>query len=275
MEKTLDSLPAGFEGLVALVKLLRSDKGCPWDREQTADQIKTYLLEEAYEVLQALESGASEDVCSELGDLLFQIVFLARIFEETGRFNIGDVLRTVALKMVRRHPHVFGRESVSNSDEVRNKWHEIKIAEAREKGLPEDSFLDSVPKNLPALMRAYRIGQRAAQAGVDRADIGSLVRMVDKGLAGLKSSMERGSPDESADAVGDLLFAVVNLSRACGVHPEAALTSSISGFVRRFGRLEKALAKEGRSLESASDEEIRAIWNRCSKADPVSDDEVS
>ena len=239
MEKALVSLPAGFDGLIALVKILRSERGCPWDREQTPEQIKIYLLEEAYEVLEALDSGSPGDVCDELGDLLFHIVFLARIFEEAGNFNLGDVVETITAKMIRRHPHVFGQAQVSSSDEVRQRWHEIKMAEAKDKDPVQHASLDSVPQNLPALMRAYRIGERAAKLGCDSPDVQSLLEKLDEVLTELKVSIKEGNSKKEAKELGDLLFAVVNLGRSIQVHPETALISTIMKFIKRFEGLKR------------------------------------
>lgn len=236
MEKALNSLPAGFDGLIALVETLRGDQGCPWDREQTPEQIKTYLLEEAYEVLDALESGNSEDLCAELGDLLFHIVFLARIFEEAEEFNIRDVVQKISEKMIRRHPHVFGQAQVSGSDEVRQRWHEIKIAEAKDKNTDPNSFFDSVPQQLPALMRAYRISERAAKLGFDRQDVDSIFENLDEELAELKIALKMANSEKLAEQLGDFLFTIVNLSRFMRVHPEAALTRTISKFIKSASR---------------------------------------
>ncbi len=236
MEKAVNSLPAGFDGLIALVETLRGDQGCPWDREQTPEQIKTYLLEEAYEVLDALESGNSEDLCAELGDLLFHIVFLARIFEEAEEFNIRDVVQTISQKMIRRHPHVFGQAQVSSSNEVRQRWHEIKIAEAKDKNTDPNSFFDSVPQQLPALMRAYRISERAAKLGFDCQDVDSIFENLDEELAELKIALKMANSEKLAEKLGDFLFTIVNLSRFMGVHPEAALTRTISKFIKSASR---------------------------------------
>ena len=256
-------MPAGFEGLVALVKFLRSDRGCPWDREQTPEQIKTYLLEEAYEVLEALDSDNPGDVCAELGDLLFHILFLARIFEEAGDFDIRDVVQTITEKMIRRHPHVFGQARASSPDEVRHRWQEVKMAEAGDKETATGSLLDSVPQNLPALMRAYRISERAAGVGFDWPDIDSLFNKLDEELAELKAALKRANLEELSEELGDLLFTMVNLGRFIRVHPEAALTRTISKFVKRFHVIERSLRQRGRTLESASLEEMDAIWEGC------------
>jgi len=262
LEKAVISLPADFEGLIALVKILRSDHGCPWDREQTPEQIKVYLLEEAYEVLEAIESGNPQDVCAELGDLLFHIVFLARIFEEAGDFNIRDVVKTITEKMIRRHPHVFGQTQVSSSDEVRHRWHEIKMAEAKDKDTAQSSFLDSVPQKLPALMRAYRISERAAKVGFDWPDVDSVLKKLDEKLSELKAALKRANSEKLAEELGGLLFTMVNLSRFMRVHPEAALAQAISKFVKRFKMIEQALKQQGRTLESASFQEMDAIWKK-------------
>ncbi|MBW2173817.1 MAG: nucleoside triphosphate pyrophosphohydrolase [Deltaproteobacteria bacterium] len=205
MEKPIVSLPAGFEGLIALVEILRSEDGCPWDREQTPGQIKAYLLEEAYEVLEAVDSGNYGDVRDELGDLLFHIVFLARIFEEEGNFNMEAVVDRITAKMIRRHPHVFAEAQVSSS----------------------------------ALMRAYRIGERAAKLGCDSPDVQSLLKKLDEVLTGLKVSIEEGNSEKASKELGDLLFTVVNLGRSIRVHPETALIATIMKFIKRFEAVER------------------------------------
>jgi len=205
LEKPIVSLPAGFEGLIALVEILRSEDGCPWDREQTPGQIKAYLLEEAYEVLEAVDSGNYGDVRDELGDLLFHIVFLARIFEEEGNFNMEAVVDRITAKMIRRHPHVFAEAQVSSS----------------------------------ALMRAYRIGERAAKLGCDSPDVQSLLKKLDEVLTGLKVSIEEGNSEKASKELGDLLFTVVNLGRSIRVHPETALIATIMKFIKRFEAVER------------------------------------
>lgn len=251
MEKAVNSLPAGLEGLIALVKTLRSDDGCPWDREQTPEQIKTYLLEEAYELLDALESGNHEDICTELGDLLFHIVFLAGIFEEAGDFNMSDVLQKITEKMIRRHPHVFGQAQVSSPEEVRDRWHETKMAEAKDKERAPSSFLDSVPQKLPALMRAYRISERAAKLGFHRTDVDSVLMQLDKELAELKAVVKSANSEKSAEKLGDLLFTMVNLARFVRVHPEAALARTISKFVGNVQKLMQAPQARGTDEDPA------------------------
>jgi tetrapyrrole methylase family protein/MazG family protein len=258
LEKTVASLPAGFDGLIALVKILRGKDGCPWDREQTAGQIKTYLLEEAYEVLEALDSGTHDEVCAELGDLLFHIVFLSRIFEEKGDFNMEDVVNKITAKMIRRHPHVFGRAQVSSSDEVRKRWHEIKMAETNEADPGQGATFDSVPQNLPALMRAYRISERAAKLGFEWPDIEGVLKKLDEALAELKVSINETNSEEEGERLGYLLFVLVNLARLIQVHPETALTSTIMKFTGRLQAVESGQKK--RILSSALAEKMDATW---------------
>ena len=240
MERTVVPLLTGFDGLIALVKTLRSDRGCPWDREQTPEQMKASLLEEAYEVLEALDSGDPKDVCAELGDLLFHIVFLACIFEEAGGFNMGNVVETITEKLIRRHPHVFGDVQVSNSDEVRHLWHKIKMGEAKDADTAQGNTLDPVPHNLPALMGAYRISERAARLGFKWPGIEDVLSKLDDALAALKVSIDEANPEKSGERLGDLLFVLVNLARLIQVHPETALISTVTKFTRRFRAVEES-----------------------------------
>jgi MazG family protein len=260
LEKIASSLPEGFEGLVALVGILRSEEGCPWDRQQTPEQIKMYLLEEAYELLEALESENAADVCAELGDLLFHVVFLARFYEEAGAFTIKDVIAAIREKMVRRHPHVFGQAKVSSAEDVRQRWHEIKMAEAKENGHANTAPFVSVPHMLPALMRAYRIGERASKLGFHRLEMDRLLKTLDQGLNRLRARLKEGNDEGAPKEIGDFLFNLVHVSRGLGVHPEAALTGAVREFIQRCEMVEQRLMEKGLTLESASSEEIGAAW---------------
>ena len=263
MDKTVASYGSHFDRLTLLVERLRGHNGCPWDRAQTPETIKVYLIEEAYEVLEALESGEAQNVCEELGDLLFQIVFLARMFMETGDFNMEDVLQRITEKMIRRHPHVFGNDKVSNPEEVRHLWHEVKVAEAKENDTGQQSCLDSVPEKLPALMRAYRLGERAARVGLDWPNLETALKRVEVVMAQFKDSLVRDDKEKSAKRFGDLLFAVGSVGRFIGVHPETALAQTISTFVKSVHKIEETLRKEGRT--SMSPEEMADIWERCER----------
>ena len=262
MEKDIDSCNEGFGRLVSLVERLRGPHGCPWDRVQTPETIRVYLIEEAYELLQALDSGDADNVCGELGDLLFHIVFLAGIFQEKGDFEIGDVIQKIVDKMIRRHPHVFGKAQASTPQQVRDVWHDIKRKEAKDKNLSPTSFIDSVPRGLPALMRAYRLGERASRLGVGPQDAPRAVMGVEEDLAKFKAVVEGDRSQGAAEAFGDLVFRIVNLSRFIGIHPETALNRTISRFVKRLKAIEETLSQEGGCPKSISPDEMAAIWER-------------
>jgi tetrapyrrole methylase family protein/MazG family protein len=260
VEEVVASWGDDFDRLVSLVRTLRSAGGCPWDRVQTAETIKVYLIEEAHEVLDALESYNAQDVCGELGDLLFHILFLARIFEETGDFNIGDVVQEITEKMIRRHPHVFGNARASTSEDVRRVWQEVKMAEAKDHDTSRSSCLDAVPERLPTLMRAYRLGERASRFGRKGQDAQGAVMRVEEDLARLKAALGKDDLQPLAEEFGNLLFKVVNLGRLIGIHPETALTRTISRFVKRVKDVEETLRQQGRTLESIFPEEMAAVW---------------
>lgn len=264
MGKTVAS-EIGFKRLVELVETLRSERGCPWDRAQTPEKIRIYLLEEAYEVLEALESGSNEDICAELGDLLFHIVFLARLYEEIEAFDIEDVVRKIVEKMTHRHPHVFGRVQVNDVEEVKEQWQRIKAAELKNKRQKRTSPFDGIPTELPVMMRAYRLAERASRAGYNRLNTQKSLEKIDLALMALKDVLSRGNREEQSDRLGDLLFTITNLSRLIGEHPETALGLAISKFRRQCTYIEKTLAQQGRTMALVSQEEMDALWDRHKK----------
>ena len=224
-------------------------------------------MEEAYELLEAIESGDRAGVCEELGDVLFHVFFLTRIFEESEAFTMADVIQGIIDKMVRRHPHVFGETSrVSNAEEVRSQWQRIKAQEKAHAQEADVSLLDGVPKQLPALMRAYRLGQRASKVGFDWSDPNEVVEKVEEELKELQEVLE-ADPKSSAvsEEFGDLLFSMVNLARTLKVHPETALWKATSKFVKRFKFVEETLKQKGQSLEAASLAEMDDIWEASKK----------
>ena len=256
-----------YDQLFELVKRLRGENGCPWDREQTPESIHPHLVEEAYELLEAIESGDRKGACEELGDVLFHVFFLARIFEESEAFTMAEVIQGIIDKMVRRHPHVFGETSrVSNTEEVRSQWQRIKAQEKEYAQKADVSLLDGVPKELPALMRAYRLGQRASKVGFDWSDPYEVLEKVVEELKELQEVLEADpSSSEVSEEFGDLLFSMVNLARAIKVHPETALWAATSKFVRRFKFVEDTLRRQGRSIDSASLAEMDEIWEASKK----------
>ena len=254
-----DTAAASFVGLVEIMARLRGEGGCPWDREQTPETIKPYLIEETYEVLEAIDEQDPEKLKEELGDLMLQVVFHARMAEETGAFAIGDVLAAINDKLVRRHPHVFGDRKAETAQEVLFNWEQIKQTERRrEKG--QASLLDGVPREMPALLRAHRLQEKASRVGFDWKEAQEVFRKVEEELAELRAAMEGQAADRVEAELGDLLFALVNLSRFLAVNPEEALRKTIARFIARFRYIEEELARRGRSLRQATLEEMDALW---------------
>jgi len=226
-----------IKALIALVESLRAEHGCPWDKMQTPRTMLVYLMEEMYELADAIESDSADGVREELGDVLFHIVFITRLFQEKGDFSVYDVARDITEKMIRRHPHVFGTARVDNTDEIRQNWYQIKQNE--KKRSKKESVLDSVPLNLPALMRAYRIGERAARYRFDGQDRESLLDKLDSEFDQLKYSIKNAQSDIISNNLGYLLFSLVNLARLLKIHPETALSGAVKMFEKRFRQMEK------------------------------------
>ena len=248
-----------FKDLVDIMQLLRSDKGCPWDREQTHESLKKYIIEETYEVLEAIDLKDKDKLCEELGDLLLQIVFHGQIGTEEGTFNIDDVITGVCRKMVIRHPHVFGDIKAETSDQVLENWEAIK---KREKGInSQTEVLKDVPSNLPALMRSYKIQQKAAQVGFDWDNIEDVFKKVEEEISELKDVYTSKNMERINDEMGDVFFALVNLARFLKVQPELALTGTINKFIRRFEYIEQESTKAGKKLEEMTLSEMDKLWN--------------
>jgi len=228
-----DALSKAFVVLTELMVTLRGPGGCPWDAEQTMDTIKMYLLEEAYEVLEAIERRNPEEVCGELGDLLFQIIFLARIAEESEAFDLQDVIEGITEKMTRRHPHVFGRVKVDSAEEVSKNWAEIKKAENGDAD-PYASLLHGVPSGLPALLRAHRLGERASKAGWDEPKGRVLWGRVEQDLDVLNQAVREGEEELIAEQIGDLVFDLASVARQRGLNAEHLLREANQKFLRQF-----------------------------------------
>ena len=248
---------AYFLRVLTLMDRLRSEQGCPWDREQTPKSLIPYLLEETYEVIESIEAGDVQALKEELGDLLLHIVFQGCMAQEAGQFTIADSLQALAEKLVRRHPHVFGDQSVDGASEVRQRWE---AAKQREKG--RQSLLDGVPRTLPALTRAQRIQEKAAAVGFDWPTIAPVWEKVAEELAELRTACAAGDDAAIAEEFGDLLFALVNLGRFLQLSAEETLRKAIDKFERRFHGIEQELAQRGCRLEDASLAEMGEIWNR-------------
>jgi tetrapyrrole methylase family protein/MazG family protein/ATP diphosphatase len=229
--------------MVELMQRLLAPDGCPWDREQTYESLRRYVIEEAAEVVDAIDRDARDELCEELGDLLLQVVFLGELARQEGAFGPDDVVAAIVNKLVRRHPHVFGDTEVANSDEVLRNWEQIKLAEKKEKGRAV-GLLASVPRALPALVRAERVGDKASKVGFDWPDVSGPRAKLDEELAELDRAAAVGDAAAIEDELGDTLFALVNLARHLGTDPEAALRSTIDKFSRRFAKVEQRVAQE-------------------------------
>jgi len=255
-----------FELLVGLQARLRAPNGCPWDREQTHDSLRTYLVEETYEVLDALDSGDPKKVAGELGDLLLQIVFHSQLAAEAGQFDIRDVIDHIYTKMVRRHPHVFGNVDANTSAEVLKNWEQIKAAERAAKGsgnagTARRSVLDGVPGTLPALLEAHQLTRRAANVGFDWQRMEGLFEKLTEETGELKGVLAQNDSAAREEEVGDLLFVCVNLARFMGLDAELALKKANRKFAARFRGMERIAAARGRELGRLSAAELESLWN--------------
>lgn len=246
--------------LVDLLERLRDVDGCPWDREQTHESLKKYMVEETYEVLDAIDEGNMYKVCEELGDLLLQVVFHAQIARENGFFDVNDITKVISEKIVRRHPHVFADVNVKNSDEVSVNWEEIKKGELKEKGEIRQSLLDGIPKHLPALMKADKIQRKAAKIGFEWPDYTGALDKVFEEINEIKEAISLDRQDLVRDEVGDLLFATVNLSRMLHIDSEEALMLTVKKFRNRFRFMEDWAAKANHKLEEMDLEQLDRLW---------------
>ncbi len=256
---------ARFQRLVDLMRRLRSPDGCAWDREQTLESLRPFVIEETYEVVDAIDRGDPDALRDELGDFLLEAVFLAQISAERGDFEIADSLQAICDKLVRRHPHVFGEQAADgrspDAGEVKRQWEQIKADEQKAAGRPA-SALGSIPESLPALLRAYRLGKRAATVGFDWPDAAGVEGKVAEELAELAAARAGGSAAEVEEEIGDLLFAVANLARHLEVDPESALRAANGKFSTRFEALEARLRERGVALRDATLDEMEAEWER-------------
>ena len=246
-----------FERLVDILAILRSEKGCPWDREQDERSIANYFLEEVFEATDAVAAADATSLQEELGDVMMEVVFLARIYAEKGRFTISDVLDGIVNKMIRRHPHVFAGQNVSSCREVVSSWQEHKAAEKQGRAL-----FDGLPRSAPALLQAFEVGQKAAAYGFDWGSPFSVLEKVQEELGELGNALQEGDEKKVQEEIGDLLFAAASLSRLAGHNPELALRAANEKFKERFLRLEKELLRRGKKLGSATLEEMEEAWDR-------------
>ena len=255
---TMEDKTPALTKLTRIMERLRSPDGCPWDREQTIESLTPFIIEEAYEVVSAIESGSVEDIKEELGDLFFQIVFVCELAREKGEFDINDVMEGASTKMVRRHPHVFGDVQADTSDDVLRHWAAIK--EAEKAGVSEP-YLSDVPQAFPSLLRAHKVTKKAAKVGFDWPDVDGVLDKVAEEIEELRQALRDKDPEATEHEMGDLLFALANVSRFVEVNPEEALRKTIGRFMRRFHYIECALIDEGVGLNDASLDEMERLWN--------------
>ena len=250
-----------FKDLLDIMALLRSE--CPWDREQTHDSLKRYIIEETYEVLEQIDKKDSVKLCDELGDLLLQVVFHAQISRENGEFEMSDVITGICRKLISRHTHVFGEVKADTPERVLENWEEIK---KKEKGIESHTgVLKDVPSNLPALIRSFKVQQKAARIGFDWDKTEDVMAKVDEEIQELKDVYKSNNMERITDEMGDALFALVNLSRFLKVQPELALTGTTNKFIKRFEYIESESLKNGRKMEEMNLEEMDELWNEAKR----------
>ena len=262
-----------FEKLVAVMRTLRSPDGCPWDRDQTLESLTHFVLEEAHEVVDAIERGDMAALREEVGDHIFEGVFLAQVASESGHFTVDDSLRTVVEKLLRRHPHVFqengqvhdaaSRERAPSAEAALDRWNAQKSQERADRG-EQPSTLGSVPKSLPALLRAYKIGKRVAAVGFEWSTTKDVLAKIEEEVSELRDTLEKepDNPARAEEEMGDLFFAIANLSRRLGIEPETALRKANDKFTKRFSQMEANIHASGRTLEGSTLEDMDAEWER-------------
>lgn len=256
-----DSNKPDISKLTALMERLRAPDGCPWDKEQTMRSLTPFIIEEAYEVVSAIDSGDMEHIKEELGDLLFQVIFISQMASEDGKFSLRDVIDLSHAKMVNRHPHVFGESKAETPEEVLRQWAEIKKAEkkAKEKDA-EEGYLAGIPEVLPALLRAHKISQKASKVGFDWKSIEEVMEKLDEETAEFKAAVRSKQADAMEEELGDMLFTMVNIGRFLEVNPEDALRRTIAKFIARFHHLERAIIQRGETLSTTDMEEMERLW---------------
>ena len=258
-----------FQQLVGIMRTLRSEHGCAWDRQQTLKTLRPFVLQETYELLDALDRGDHDALEHELGDFLFEAVFLAQICEEEGRFSIADSIQSIADKLIRRHPHIFdpdGKASLTPK-EVKQQWEEIKAKERQDGGEAEKTLLSGVPRSMPSLLRAYELSTRAAQVGFDWAATDDVIDKAEEEIRELREAVTNsgGKSPEAEEEFGDLLFSLVNVARKLGIEPEAALRVANDKFQRRFDDVERQVVASGHKFRELTLEQLEEHWQRAKR----------
>ncbi len=252
-----------FKALIKIMEQLRSEKGCPWDKEQTRTSLKPYIIEEAYELIESIEDDDPDRTREELGDLLFQIVFQCQLAKENHEFTIDDVIEKISKKMIDRHPHVFGKAHYKTADEVIVHWEEQKKLEGKQR----KSILEGVPESMPSLLRANRLQSRAAQVGFDWEKVEDVLEKLDEELTEFRDAIKTARREKIEEELGDILFMFVNVSRFFGVHAEDALRKTIRKFISRFQYIETNAAHQGKKLSDMTLDEMDTLWDKAKEGD--------
>ena len=253
-------MSTAFKKLTEIVDTLMGENGCPWDKVQTRESLKPYLVEEAYETLEALDNNNPEEIKEELGDLLYQVLFHAKISENKNEFNITDVVESISHKMVHRHPHVFKKENLETPEEVVTQWEEIK---SKEKGKANrESVLDGIPPHLPGLLRAQKLQKKAAKQGFDWDKIDDVFDKLDEEVAEFKEAVLSGKETDMTSELGDIIFVLVNIAKFKKIDAEEALRATNNKFIKRFQYIEAEVTKRGKTLKETSLEELEKYWQK-------------
>jgi len=255
---------SSFDELVALMTTLRGPNGCPWDRKQTLESLKPFIVEEAYEVVDAIDRKDRQALAEELGDFLLQVVFVAEITREEGSFDIGNVVTAIHDKLVRRHPHVFGNVEAKDAEQVLVNWEKLKNEERKAEN---KSVLAGVPQSLPALLKASRLTEKAARVGFDWRRAEDVFDKIDEEVGELREAIDGKDQQNIHDEIGDLLFSIANIARKLGVNAEEALQSANRKFSRRFEAMERMVRSEGRNLDQLTLEQMDALWDQAKSAE--------
>lgn len=255
LDQVLDSKLSSFERLIKIMEILRSENGCAWDRKQTHKSLLPYLIEETYEVVEVIEKSDHHSLKEELGDLLCQVVFHAQIASERGDFDINDSIKSISDKLINRHPHIFDEQKKLDPDQVRDQWEKIKIDSGEKK-----SVLSGLPKSMPGLTAAFRIGEKAGGVGFDWTSPDDVIEKIDEELLELKAEMGQADQDRLTDEIGDLLFATASLARKLEIDPEQALKKALAKFKNRFDRMEARVKAKGHKFSQLSLSELEKIW---------------
>ena len=268
MEKTEhDRQDQGINELMDIIRTLRGEKGCPWDQKQTPETMWKCLVEEVYELLEAIEEDDVDGVCEETGDVLFQLLFIAEIYREKGGFALSESMEAIASKMVRRHPHVYANAGLENERQLWDRWEAIKGEEKKAAGKRiGTSVLDAIPSGMPPFLRAYKVSEKAVRAGFDWSGMEQVLDKVQEELAEFKDALASGNQDHIATEFGDVMFTLTNVARLAKIHPETALARSTEKFEKRYRKMETELTHRGLALKDVPRQELEHLWDKAKKS---------